>query len=264
MFICPVCKSALLQKDKSYVCKNGHCYDISKKGYVNLLMSQASSSRHHGDDKTMAIARREFLNSNHYAPLCNAICSFLTKGSILDIGCGECYYLSEICKQNPKIIGYGIDISKEILEVASARVKPLGIKTAVASGAHLPFADQSFDYALSVFAPVTDLEVFRVLKKGGTLIRVFPLKEHLFELKSAVYKNAVYNMPNNIHTNGFEIIDTKALKYSFCAKGEQIKNLFTMTPYYYKTSKDDIKKLNCINSLNITAEFEIVVYKKVL
>ncbi len=263
MFICPVCKQNLIISGGSYLCKNNHCYDISKKGYVNLLMSQASKNRHHGDDKAMAIARREFLNSGHYFKLAKTVAKLLPCGTLADIGCGECYYLEQIKKLREDIDCVGIDISKEILEVASPRTKPLGIKTAVASSAALPFNDKSIDATLSVFAPINQAEILRILKDGGTLLRVTPKKEHLFELKAAVYKNPLYNDLLSPQIDGFEITKTESVVYKFTATTEQLKTLFTMTPYYYKTSPEDIKKLDKIPSLEITAAFNILVYKKV-
>ena len=262
MFICPVCKQDLILNGKSYLCKNNHCYDVSKKGYVNLLMSQASKTRHHGDDKAMAVARREFLNSGHYLKLATAIASLLPSGTLADIGCGECYYLEQIKKLRNDIDCVGIDISKEILEVAAVRTKPLGIKTAVASSAALPFKNDSIDAALSVFAPINQTEISRILKNGGTLVRVTPKKEHLFELKAAVYKNALYNDELDLLVDGFEITKTESVVYKFLATTEQLKTLFTMTPYYYKTSPEDIKKLDFIESLEITAAFDITIYQK--
>ena len=35
-----------------------------------------------------------------------------------------------------------------------------------------------------------------------------------------------------------------------------------MTPYYYKTSKNDFEKLNAYSQMTITADFNITVYKK--
>ncbi|MBO5859322.1 MAG: methyltransferase, partial [Clostridia bacterium] len=60
-FICPVCKNDFFKEDKSFKCSSGHCFDISKFGYVNLLMSSKSSLKHHGDDRLMVRARRDFL-----------------------------------------------------------------------------------------------------------------------------------------------------------------------------------------------------------
>ncbi len=262
MFICPKCKKELTLVDKSYKCRDGHCYDVAKKGYVNLLMSQVSKDRHHGDDKLMARARAEFLSKGYYEPLAEAICSEITGVSLLDVGCGECYYLSFIKDKYPSLLCCGIDISKEILEVASVRTKPRGIKTAVATGANLPLADGSFDAILSVFAPVTDGEFYRVLKNDGIIVRVTPARAHLFELKACVYDNPLYNDDSDLSLDGFEIVKNKEIKYTFECNNEDAKNLFTMTPYYYKTSPKDIQKLEKVDTLKITADFFVTVYKK--
>ena len=262
MFLCPKCKNTLVLNDKSYKCANGHCYDVAKKGYVNLLMSQVSKDRHHGDDKLMARARADFLGKDYYKPLAEAISNEVTGNSLLDIGCGECYYLSFIKDKFPEMLCCGIDISKEILEVAGVRTKPRGIKTAVASGANLPVADGSFNTLLSVFAPITESEFLRVLKKDGILIRVTPARDHLFELKAAVYDNPLYNDGLPLDLEGFEIIKNKELKYTFECDGIDAKNLFTMTPYYYKTSREDIEKLDKIDKIKISSDFFVTVYKK--
>ena len=52
-FICPVCRQTLHRESNSLFCEKRHCYDISRRGYVNLLMSQASSAARHGDGKDM-------------------------------------------------------------------------------------------------------------------------------------------------------------------------------------------------------------------
>jgi len=262
LFICPKCKNPLFLNDKSYKCSDGHCYDIAKKGYVNLLMSQVSSERHHGDDKIMARARADFLGKDYYKPLAEAICDEVKGDSLLDIGCGECYYLSFIKDRFPDLTCVGIDISKEILEVAGARIKPRGIKTAVASGANLPVGDNSFDTLLSVFAPITEGEFLRVLKKDGILIRVTPMREHLYELKEAVYDKPLYNDDLSLELHGFEIVKTKEVKYTFTCDKTDAKNLFAMTPYYYKTSPKDKEKLDNLTEIKISSAFFVTVYKK--
>ena len=44
--------------------------------------------------------------------------------------------------------------------------------------------------------------------------------------------------------------------------GEDIQNLFMMTPYYYKTGIEDQQKINNLDFLETQAEFEIRVYRK--
>ncbi len=263
MLSCPVCKMPLTAVDKCYKCQNGHSFDIARQGYVNLL---PFGKTQHGDDKMMASARRDFLSTDSYLLLANAICDMLGNSKrIVDIGCGECYYLEKIVKHincdNIKAIG--LDISKEILKVASPRIKQNGIVAAVANCSALPICDNSVDFALSVFAPFNESEVHRILKDGGIFVRVIPAPDHLFELKNAVYQTPYKN--DNLETNLalFETEKIQNLRYIFTLNNtQQIKNLFTMTPYYYKTSPDDMLKLDSINSLDITADFFIIKYIK--
>ena len=58
---CPVCGGELVGNERSYCCEKGHSYDVAKQNYVNLLMSNKSSSKRHGDDKLMVKARKDFL-----------------------------------------------------------------------------------------------------------------------------------------------------------------------------------------------------------
>ena len=64
MFICPVCKNELNKTGKSFICSNGHCFDMAKSGYVNLLLK--STGGNHGDNKLMVSARRDFLDKGYY------------------------------------------------------------------------------------------------------------------------------------------------------------------------------------------------------
>lgn len=269
-FICPICKKALRFSEKTAECEENHSFDISKSGYVNLLLSQKSNKKRHGDDKMMALCRQSFLNRGYYGNLLELLREKSLKystenGSFLDLGCGECYYskgIEEFFKANKRHMDfYGVDISKDILSVAAKRKG--GISLAVASVSALPFSDGSLDMVLNVFAPNSS-EVLRVLKKGGILIKAIPLKSHLLEIKEAVYDSVYLNKAEPKELEGFEIAESMELKNKiFLANGEDIENLFKMTPYYYKTSKEDQQKLLSLGSLNVSTEFGILIYKKI-
>jgi 23S rRNA (guanine745-N1)-methyltransferase len=116
-FTCPVCKKRFTQKDRSLVCENGHCFDLSKKGYVNLLRPAKSGSVRHGDDKLMVAARTAFLGAGFYDTLRDAVTAAVSAHAkesavILDAGCGEGFYTSHIrealADQNASV--YGIDV----------------------------------------------------------------------------------------------------------------------------------------------------------
>ena len=70
---CPVCGGVLHREERSLRCDAGHCYDLARQGYVNLLRSNQSKSKRHGDDKRMVAARTTFLDAGYYAPLRDAV-----------------------------------------------------------------------------------------------------------------------------------------------------------------------------------------------
>ena len=264
MLICPICKTKLILKNKTYTCDNNHCYDLSKKGYENLLLSQSNQGKIHGDDKLMTQSRRDFLNSGHYEKLKDIICKKTSPfNKIVDVGCGEGYYTCSICEfHKNKASVVGIDISKDIISASSSRSKDKNVVFAVANCKSIPIADRSCDCIVSVFAPVNPPEFNRILNDSGVIIRVTPGVDHLFELKEKVYETPRKNEPVDLTIDGFDVVSSEILKYIFVTNNKQTIDLFTMAPYYYKTSETDRNKLNNISSLEITAEFEITTYKK--
>lgn len=269
-FVCPVCHNQLTYDEKSYFCSNKHLYDISKQGYINLLMSNKSSLSHHGDDKTMVDARTIFLSFGYYERLRDFVCTLALKYAfdncnICDIGCGEGYYTSKIYDviknrySNPSMSG--IDISKVALSSASKRYKE--IEFAVASAFKLPYQNESQDLIINMFAPFSVEEFCRIASKNAIMIRVFPSELHLFELKQAIYENPRKNEIDSIEFNGFELLEQHNLCNKILLKNNnEIKSLFYMTPYSYKTSKEDTAKLDNLSALETTIDFNILVYKK--
>lgn len=267
-FICPVCRTGLLKTEKTYVCENGHSFDIAKKGYVNLLMSQAGGQ--HGDDKTMIGARADFLNRGFYDKLSEKISELVLENTgdgarVIDAGCGECKYTADILEylgskgKNAEVIG--IDISKEALGYAKRRTNKLSL--AVASTADMPIEDESVDVLVNIFAPFSGKEFYRVLKKCGVILRVYPLAKHLWELKELIYDVPYENPETDMEEEFFTVAERHEIKYEMNFEtNEDIMSLFKMTPYFYRTGDEDKKKLESAQSLVCRAEFGIVVYKK--
>ncbi|MDP4153817.1 MAG: methyltransferase domain-containing protein [Bacillota bacterium] len=269
-FRCPVCKSELLRKEKNMVCANNHNFDVAKSGYVNLLLSQKAKTRHHGDDKKMVTARRDFLNKGYYRPLLESICeitqSLAFNGCrILDAGCGECWYTANIYEYLKQIINVemiGIDVSKDALTVGAKRNHEIEI--AVASIFDLPVSDNSCDIILSLFAPLSISEFKRVVKDNGVIIRAVPLERHLWNLKKAVYDDPYENDIESFEIDGFELQNKIEIRDTIhLESNEDIENVFTMTPYYYKTSDQDKEKLKFLTKLDTEIEFGILVYRRI-
>ncbi len=260
MYRCPKCKKELVLVSKSYKCSNNHSFDVAKEGYVNLLLT---NSKNHGDNKDMVLARRHFLEHDYYKPMAEEVISLiegLPHASVIDLGCGEGYY-TNMMKEALESDVYANDLSKEAIRLASKTNK--AIHYFIASSADLPLPDASLDLATCIFSYIDFKENHRILKDGGYLITVMPAKRHLFELKQAIY-DTPYENPENIPLDDhFELVETKEVTYPFTLdSNEAIKELFTMTPYYFKTSLKDKEKLDNLNHLVLHASFLINIYKK--
>ncbi|MBQ6263887.1 MAG: methyltransferase domain-containing protein [Clostridia bacterium] len=270
LFICPDCGGTLESEGNSYFCKNRHCFDIAKQGYVNLLKSNRSSLKHHGDDKMMVKARRDFLEKGFYSELkdrlCDDIAHLAEKSSVLvDAGCGEGYYTRAAAEalrnKNALSAAGGVDISKDAVAYASKAGG--GIQYAVAGVYNMPLKDESADIVLNIFAPNAFDEFKRILKPGGLLSVAYPLENHLMELKQAVYDKAYKNDSVPSVPDGFDFITIREIKQVLhIESNEDIVNLFKMTPYYYKTGADDQKKLEFLTRLDISIEVGIMHCKK--
>lgn len=267
--ICPVCGASLQDQGASYRCPQRHTFDKAKSGYVNLLPASGTGKRH-GDDKLMVRARRDFLSCGYYDLFSNAIAALALEllpqnGVVLDSGCGEGKYTQDVSAaldaagKHAEIIG--IDISRDAVAYAGKRCR--NVRFAAASCAAIPLADASVDLLLNIFSPFQREEYLRVLKAGGYLLRAYPLEKHLLELKQLVYDTPYLNPVEDMAEEGFSLERTEKVCYSIQVKSnENLKNLFMMTPYYYKTGREDQAKLDSVESAQITLEFAIAVYRK--
>lgn len=262
---CPVCLQGLEKHEKSLACENGHSFDISRSGYVNLLLSNSSSDKRHGDDKLMVSARRAFLEKGYYSILSDCIndllARFCKRDCILaDAGCGEGWYTERAAHSVGAREVYGFDISRDAVACAAKRDKTGAY--AVASVFNMPLCDGCTDALLSIFAPHSYEEFARILAPGGVLIRVVPLEEHLMELKQAVYENVYPNEPEKPEIPLFTAEESRELRSVITVENEDIKNLFMMTPYYYKTGEHEQQKLRQLQKLTTRIAFRVTLYKK--
>lgn len=260
MLICPVCGHPLEFEKSVARCGSGHCFDIAREGYVNLLRSSKSGDLI-GDDKASARCRRDFLNKGYYAALRDALCDLFAQrqGSVLDICCGEGYYTSAL-GQNPNLSVYGFDISREMVRLAAKRG---GCRYFVANMASIPVADGSMDYATHLFAPFQEASFARTLRAGGHLFTVIPGQKHLFGLKHALYDTPYENDEQLPQTSSLKLVNTfKVTNHITLGSQEDIQAVFRMTPYYFHTSPKDKEKLLSLTELETPVEFLIAEYEK--
>ena len=71
--ICPHCRSPLSSDSERAVCANGHAFDVSRRGYINLLPAHLSRSRSPGDTRAALQHRARFLGGGYFDPLADRL-----------------------------------------------------------------------------------------------------------------------------------------------------------------------------------------------
>ena len=276
ILICPNCKGRLEQNDRSFSCKRGHNFDLSASGYLHLLPSSQMRSKIPGDNKQMVKARKDFLATGYYQPISDMLnqevmkhCKKVSPLQVVDAGCGEGYYTNRLAKalqqSGMEFEVTGLDISKFAVDAAAKAAKKENladkIQYAVASVFELPVKDHSCHVVTNLFAPVCIEEYRRVLKHGGILVFAVSSTKHLWELKESIYDEAYENEKFDHVYEGFKMIGKEKVTQMISLKNqEEIDNLFTMTPYYYKSSVETAEKLHSLGSLDTQIDVDIITY----
>ena len=252
----------------SLVCKGlrCHCFDISAAGHVNLLKAGHSGS---GDSKAAVRARRDFLEKDYYRPVADALAAVLEErlprgAFVVDGGCGEGYYSTIIAEKGFNVLG--VDISKFAAEAAAKRAGAKRMDNAfftVGSVFELPVPDGAADAVVNVFAPCVESEFERALRSGGILAVVYAGREHLLGLKSAIYDTVKENDGRADMPEKMKLLEERRIRFDITVEGQtDIQNLFSMTPYYWRTSPADSEKLKGLESLTTAVDMIIAVYEK--
>lgn len=160
------------------ICPRGHSFDISRSGYINLLQPQEKRARIPGDNPDAVAARRRFLDGGHAEPLLHLIRDLASGESILDVGCGEGYYLGSMKGKNR----CGIDISTAAIDLAARRYRQCEWIVANADR-FIPYADRAFATVMSITGRMNGSELRRVLKSDGRMIVAVSAPDDLIELR---------------------------------------------------------------------------------
>ena len=277
IFKCPVCEDRMSIDDfKSIICLNNHCFDISRRGYVNFLLKPSK----HKYDKKLFESRNIICKMGFFEPIIKSIVSIIEESisnshssnkyiRILDAGCGEGYHLSQIMKilqknQGVHYQGVGIDISKDGIQIASKNYKD--IIWCVADLAKLPFMNKKFDIVLNILSPSNYSEFSRVVRNEGILIKVVPDSEYLKELRNILYQGTDKELYSNEKviehfSRYFEIREIKSVLYKVSISKEELNHLIKMTPLSWGAAEEMIEKASDSKIENITADFTIIIGK---
>lgn len=275
LFKCPVCEEKMrLESAKSLICANNHCFDLAKKGYVNLLLN-AKKPKY---GKEMFYSRKIIATMGFFRPMLEAISELIGKNltrfnsktiRVLDAGCGEGFHLSQIIESLIKntgraFQGVGIDIAKEGIQIA-ARNKD--IIWCVADLARIPFKDGQFEVVLNILSPSNYSEFQRVLRNNGILLKVVPGKDYLRELRKLFYQETDKETYSNdkvkkLFSQNFSLLSTETVRYDVEITKEELEHLIKMTPLSWGASEEKIQQVLEESINKVTAEFIVMVGEK--
>lgn len=264
LLMCPVCRNALVLAERTWRCASNHSYDVAKQGYVNLHVVQHKHSKNPGDTPESVQARRAFLSAGFYEPLQQAVVKLIRDlriGNLIDIGCGEGYYTDAMQAEVLQCVG--VDIAKNAVQVAAKLNKE--VTWVVGTGAILPVLDQSVGLCSSLFSPIPEQEILRVLKQDGYLLVVTPATEHLYAMRDALFDEVNPHEPNKFVdqlSQNFELIRDLVVDAPMILRQQDLKNLIAMTPYAYKAKVELRAALEEKDTFELKAQFQIYLFKK--
>ena len=243
LFQCPVCSQAFESvNNHQVICRDGHQFDLSKKGTLFLLQKSMKSEY----TRDMLLSRQRLAESGLWAPLLDKIQSLIKhpEGVLLDIGCGEGSHSAYLKKNGYKGPIISFDISKEGINLAAASHEDIFFLTA--DLARSPFASHQYDTLLNILSPSNYSEFDRLLKQGGQVIKVVPNPGYLKELRE-LQEESKQTYSNVQVVEKFEKHYTHVRKesvlYTFQLPEELVVDFVHMTPlgWHIKEDFDNIR-----------------------
>lgn len=243
----------------------GHCFDIARSGYVNLLQPQDRRSRQPGDAPEAVAARRRLLDAGVGASLLEALKTAIAglrlppRARTLDIGSGEGSLLAALAAHFG-LEAAGVDLSARAVDLAARRHPgPLWLVANADRG--LPLADGSLDLILSITARRSPAECARVLVPGGHLVVAVPAPDDLAELRAKVLGSAhgvdrVTKLVED-HLPHFALVRHRQARERKNLSVAQLGDILVST--YRGGRVGRLGRVNSLGSLEVTLSYDIVV-----
>ena len=299
ILICPLCGASLTRAPEepgTLRCGEGHAYDLSRAGYVNLLPPGRGRNKKTGDERAMIRARAAFLRRGFYDPLERAVRDLLKDSLpdasesgvtvLCDMGAGEGTHTVKIAAglseaSGRGVLALGFDASKHGAESGCRYARSLGLLIDAdgehpgdgsarvvclpANLFHLPVRSGCADAALSLFAPIAWEEAARILKPDGVFLAVSSGQEHLLALRQVLYDEVRLTdfRPEPPDGAPFALLNRIPLEFPLVLEGqEDIQNLFTMTPFFHRAPESGRERLAALESLTDTARMELSLWRR--
>lgn len=261
---CPRCGRKIRFHAGGLVCKKEHRFDISSKGYVNMLQENRIFK---GYDQEFFRCRNRFLQAGYYNHVLEAVTALVKEFTekrenpeepavVIDAGCGEGYYSSGLFRALDGIQILAFDISADAIKMAARDTAP--IKWMVADITNIPVRDGAADCVLDIFTPANYGEFSRILKPQGRVVKVIPGIRHLEQLRQAaapLLRNSEYSNTEVLEyfDGHFGIDQHISVSRTMAVSHEDLSDLVRMTPLLFDVDKN-ILNLDGVKEITIEAE----------
>jgi len=94
---------------------------------------------------------------------------------VLDVGTGTGQAAGMLAQRFPDAQIDAVDASAQMIELARAKPELASVRFAVADGGRLPYADATFELAVSLLVQPFERELHRVLAPGGWALFCYPM-----------------------------------------------------------------------------------------
>jgi 23S rRNA (guanine745-N1)-methyltransferase len=263
--VCPHCRGALARSEKTYRCAQGHSFDLAKEGYLSLLHGRQKGEGR-GDSKAMILARDRVHCAGIFDPLVAALTALKFETpprQMLELGCGEGFFLGHVARSHQVATSYGLDLSVDAVKLAAKTLKQSLILRADLLQP-LPFAAGSLDLVQSIFAPRPLTEIQRVLRPGGQALFVYPQGDHWHELRAFLPLAGIGDdkLPTS-ELAGFAPAFAREVRASRELTHDQLVDLVEMSPSIHRLTREGALWQNRLPShLTATLSVRVALFTK--
>lgn len=265
---CPVrgCGLPLERVERAFRCARGHSHDVARRGHVNLLQPQDKRSGDPGDRREAVEARRRSaergLTRELVRELALALAPALERGGpLLDVGAGDGFVLAALTERLG-VEGYGVDISREAVELAARRHPAL--RWVIANGdRRLPFADRAFRAVISVTGPKHAAEFRRLLAPDGLLVVAVSGPDDQAELRELVL-GAAHDTDRaarmlELFGDHFELVAVREARQVEALPREALRDL--LDGAYRGVRHEARRRFEALDTLTVTLAHQLVVLR---